>query len=110
VVQVAAEEEPNSRISDGTSTTAPTATAVTTASNVERLAAACSMVRPGRKRGRCAKAQPATMAATASAAEARADSKRSRQKSTSAGNAIPKHTSGMCTASDSACICRAWSR
>jgi hypothetical protein len=23
------------------------------------------------------------------------------------GNAIPKHTSGMCTASDSACICRA---
>ena len=24
-----------------------------------------------------------------------------------AGNAIPKHTIGMCTASESACICRA---
>src|ERR671916_55442 len=27
-----------------------------------------------------------------------------------AGKAIPKHTSGMCTANDMACICRAWSR
>ena len=27
-----------------------------------------------------------------------------------AGKAIPKHTIGMCTASDSACICRAWTR
>jgi hypothetical protein len=30
--------------------------------------------------------------------------------STSTGNAMPKHTSGMCTASDSACICRASNR
>ena len=26
---------------------------------------------------------------------------------TNVGNAIPKHTSGMCAANDSACICRA---
>src|SRR5919197_4233598 len=26
------------------------------------------------------------------------------------GKAIPKQTNGMCTANDSACICRAWSR
>ena len=31
-------------------------------------------------------------------------------KSTIAGKAIPKQTSGMCTASESACICRASSR
>ena len=30
--------------------------------------------------------------------------------STMTGNEIPKQTSGMCTANDSACICRAWSR
>ena len=30
--------------------------------------------------------------------------------STSTGNAMPKQTSGMCTASDSACICRASNR
>ena len=30
--------------------------------------------------------------------------------STIAGNAIPKQTSGMCAAKDSACICRASSR
>ena len=30
--------------------------------------------------------------------------------STITGNAIPKHTSGMCTANDSACIWRASSR
>jgi hypothetical protein len=30
--------------------------------------------------------------------------------STITGNAIPKQTSGMCTASDSACICRASNR
>ena len=30
--------------------------------------------------------------------------------STSVGNATPKQTSGMCTANDSACICRASSR
>ena len=30
--------------------------------------------------------------------------------STIAGNAIPKQTSGMCTANDRACICRASSR
>ena len=29
---------------------------------------------------------------------------------TSTGKAIPKQTSGMCTANESACICRAWSR
>ena len=29
---------------------------------------------------------------------------------TIAGNAIPKQTSGMWTANESACICRAWSR
>jgi hypothetical protein len=29
---------------------------------------------------------------------------------TSTGNAMPKHTSGICTASDSACICRASNR
>ncbi len=29
---------------------------------------------------------------------------------TMAGNAIPKQTSGMCTANDRACICRACSR
>ena len=29
---------------------------------------------------------------------------------TSTGNAMPKQTSGMCTASDSACICRASNR
>src|SRR3954447_4979373 len=30
--------------------------------------------------------------------------------STITGKAIPKHTSGIWTPSDSACICRAWSR
>ncbi len=31
-------------------------------------------------------------------------------KTTNAGNAMPKHASGMCTANESACICRASNR
>ena len=47
---------------------APPTTATTVVTRTSCGAAACSMVRPGRKRGSCASAQPATIAATATAA------------------------------------------
>ncbi len=37
-------------------------------------------------------------------------SQRASAKSTITGNEMPNATSGMCTANESACICRAWSR
>ncbi|HMD94353.1 MAG TPA: hypothetical protein VKG80_17125, partial [Trebonia sp.] len=51
--------------------------------SVDRPAAACETVMPGRNRGACAAAQPMTTAATASAAVSRASPNRDRQHSTS---------------------------
>ena len=68
--------------SDGTSTTAPTATPTMVAISVDRPAAASATVRPGSTSGDCAAAQPAMTAATASAAEARAGPNRSKNTST----------------------------
>ena len=55
---------------------APRATPITTAMSVDRPAAAWPIVSPARKRGCCATAQPAMIAAMASAAETRAAPKR----------------------------------
>ena len=63
------------------STTEPHATPMIRAMRVERPAAACVTVRPGRKRGAWAAAQPATTAATARAAVSRARPNRHRQHS-----------------------------
>jgi hypothetical protein len=71
-----------STASDGTSTTAPTATPTMVAISVDRPAAASATVRPGSSCGDCAAAQPAMTAATASAADARAGPNRPANTST----------------------------
>jgi hypothetical protein len=71
-----------STVSDGTSTTAPTATPTMVAISVDRPAAASATVRPGSSHGDCAAAQPAMTAATASAADARAGPNRPTNTST----------------------------
>jgi hypothetical protein len=71
-----------STASDGTSTTAPTATPTMVAISVDRPAAASATVSPGSTNGDCAAAQPAMTAATASAADARAGPNRPVNTST----------------------------
>ena len=61
-------------VKEGTRTTRPAATETSRATRTPSLAAASSSVRPGRKSGLWASGHPTTMAATATAADARAGS------------------------------------
>ena len=74
---------PNSSTSDGIRIAAPTASETSNATSVASPAAASSTVSPGSNCGRWASAQPATMLATATAADQRAASRRRRTTSRS---------------------------